>query len=134
MHHRIGDFNASINEPELTARVDWWYDGGPRTKPGLIRHTAMFVWGDDAGEGEHQRAQDAVRRLESAPGVDSIFVAQNVGVLRTDYDWLFDIHLIDQDATKRLLESDAYADAMRTVCGATKYEWTARLSHRMRGP
>lgn len=133
VHHTIGDYNASINDPELTARVDWWYDGPPRTKPGLIRHTAMFVWTDESGAAEREQAQGAVLGLEGGPGVDSLVVADNVGPLTTDYDWLFDIHLNDEEAAKQLLESDAYAEAIRTVAGATKYEWTARLTHRMRG-
>jgi hypothetical protein len=133
VHHAIGDYNASINDPELTARVDWWYDGPSRTKAGLIRHTAMFVWTDESGAAERKLAQDAVRRLESAAGVDSLAVADNVGPLTTDYDWLFDIHLRDEAAARQLIEGDAYAEALRTVAGVTKFEWTARLTHRMRG-
>ncbi len=133
IHHTIGDYNASINEPELTARVDWWYDGPPRTKPGLIRHTAMFVWTDESSAAERERAQAAVRGLESESGVDSLLVADNVGPLTTDYDWLFDIHLNDEAAAKQLIESNAYAEAIKTVAGATKHEWTAQVTHRMRG-
>ena len=133
VHHRIGDFNASINEPELTARVDWWYEGAPRTKPGLVRHSAMFVWTDESGKAERQRALDAVRRLEGCAGVDSLVIGENVGPLTTDYDWLVDIHLDDREAARQLLEGDAYAEAMRAVAPAAKYEWTARLSHLMRG-
>lgn len=133
VHHVIGEFNASINEPELTARVDWIYDGAPLTKPGKIRHTAMFVWADGASEGQRQKALDAIRRFEGAPGVELVTIGKNVGTLKTDYDWLYDVQLVDRDATEKLLKSEVFANAMRAVAPVTKYEWTARLSHLMRG-
>jgi hypothetical protein len=133
VHHRVGDYNASINEPELTARVDWWYDGPPRTQPGLVRHSAMFVWLDDADDGQKKRALDAVRGLESERGVDSVVIGENVGPLTTDYDWLYDIHLADREQAEALLNGDALAKAMEAVASTTKYEWTARLTHVMRG-
>jgi len=133
VHHLVGEFNASINEPELTARVDWYYEGGPRTKKGKIRHTAMFVWADDASESQRQKALDAVRQLESAPGVELVTIGKNVGTLKTDYDWLYDIQVVDRGATEKLLKGELFANAMRVVAPVTKYEWTARLSHLMRG-
>ncbi len=134
VHHRIGEYNASINEPELTARVDWWYDGPPLTRPGHVRHTAMFVWADEADEGQRAAALDAVRRFEEAPGIDSVTIGKNVGPLTTDYDWLYDVQLTDVDAAKSLLDSQLYKDILATVAPTTKYEWTARLTHIMRGP
>jgi hypothetical protein len=133
VHHRIGEYNASINDPELTARVDWWYDGPPRTQPGLIRHAAMFVWLDDADATQRERALDAIRGLDSQGGVDSIVIAENVGPLSTDFDWMYDIHLTTRDAAAKLLDSEALAKAMEVVAACTKYEWTARLTHVMRG-
>jgi hypothetical protein len=47
-YRAVARFNASITVPELTARVEWRYDGAPLVRRGLVRHTAMFVW---AGEG-----------------------------------------------------------------------------------
>jgi hypothetical protein len=134
VHHRIGDFNASINEPELTARVDWWYDGPPATIPGHIRHTAMFVWTDESDAGQRKAALDAVRRFEDAPGVNVVRIGENVGPLTTDYDWLYDVQLVDVESARSLLESPLYSDILKIVAPATKYEWTARLTHKMRGP
>jgi hypothetical protein len=132
-HNAVAERNASLNELELTARVDWWYDGEPLTRRGMIRHSAMFLWAEESDEAQRRRALDAVRGLEGAPGVETVTIAENVGTMVTDYDWMYDVRLVDRDATERLLASDLYADAMRTVAPVTLYEWTARLSHVMRG-
>lgn len=133
VHHRIGEFNASINDPEMTARVDWWYDGPPMTRPGLIRHSAMFIWTDESDEKQRSGALDAVRRFEDAAGVVSVTVGNNVGPLTTDFDWLYDVHLSDRDAAEKLLKGDLFAEVMQLVAPVTKNEWTARLTHVMRG-
>lgn len=133
VHHRIGQYNASINDPELTARIDWWYDGPPMTRRGLIRHSAMFVWKDEAGPEDRKRALDAVQALVRTPGVVSVVTGENVGTLKTDYDWLYDVQLTDREAAEKLLDSKAFADAMAAVAPATKHEWTARVTHVMRG-
>jgi hypothetical protein len=135
VHHAIGDFNASINDPELTARLDWWYEGGPLTRPGLIRHTALFLWTDESDAGQRRRALDAVRRFESAPGVESVVIGESVGTFHntTDFHWLYDVQLADGAATEAFLASDLYRDVLAVVAPLTKYEWTARLSHVMRG-
>ena len=132
-HHEVGDYNASICRAELTARVDWNYEGEPLIRPGHVRHSAMFVWKDDADDAAKEAAWEQARRLESADGVESLTVAPNVGPMATDFDWILDVQLPDKAATKALLESDLYAEVMETVASATKYEWTARLSHLMRG-
>jgi hypothetical protein len=134
VHHRVGDYNASINEPELTARVDWWYDGPPLTRRGHVRHTAMFVWTDESDAPQRRAALDAVRRFEEAPGVESVNIGENVGPLTTDYDWLYDVQLEDVEAARSLLDSQLYKDILGNVAPSTKYEWTARLTHKMRGP
>jgi hypothetical protein len=133
VHHRIGEYNASINDPELTARIDYWYDGPPLTRRGLIRHTALFVWADEASEAERTSAHDAVRRLENANGVVSVTIGDNVGTLKTDFDWIYDVQLTDRAAADALLNGTLFSEAMGTVAAATKYEWTARLTHVMRG-
>jgi len=91
------------------------------------------VWADDAGESQRQKALDAIRQLESAPGVELVTIGKNVGTLKTDYDWLYDIQVVDRGATEKLLKGELFASAMRVVAPVTKYEWTARLSHLMRG-
>jgi hypothetical protein len=133
VHHEVGDYNASICRGELTARVDWQYDGEPLIEPGHVRHSAMFVWADDATEAARAQALESVRRLESGPGVESLTIGMNVGPMKTDYDWILDVRLPDPDAARTLIEGDTYAEVMSALMPATKYEWTARLTHQMRG-
>jgi hypothetical protein len=138
-HHR------GYLEGALTAHVNWWYDGDPLIRPGLIRHSAMFIWSDNTDEAQRRATLEAPSRFEDAPGVVSVTTGTHyVGTVSNrlrchtgpgnDYDWLFDVQLVDRDATERFLKSQLYADVMRTVAQATKYNWTARLSHVMRGP
>jgi hypothetical protein len=133
-HQAASRFNGSVAWDELTARVDWHYDGDPPTRRGHVKHVAMFVWADGAAEQTKQRAYDAVRRLGDGPGVEAVTIGQNVGKLVSDYDWIMDVQLPDRDATEQFLRGRWYAEAMAAVAAATKYEWTARLSHLMRGP
>jgi hypothetical protein len=134
VHHEVGEYNASICRSEMTARVDWTYeDDAPLNVPGQVRHSAMFVWRDDADDAAKTGAWDAVKGLESAPGVNRVTIGENVGKLKTDFDWIVDLQVDDADATKALIEGDAYAEAMQSVVPATKHEWTARISHTMHG-
>ncbi len=134
VHHEVGEYNASICRSELTARVDWTYDGdAPLNVPGQVRHSVMFLWTDDADDAAKKNAHDAINSLESADGVGKVTIGENVGKLKTDYDFIVDIQVADEDATKALLEGDAYGAAMAEVIPATKHEWTARLSHVMHG-
>jgi hypothetical protein len=133
-HQAASRFNGAVSWDELTARVDWHYDGDPPGRRGHVKHVAMFVWADGAGEQAKGRALDAVRRLADAPGVEAVTVGENVGQLVSDYDWIMDLELPDRRAAERLLSGAHYARAMDAVAAATKYEWTARLSHIMRGP
>lgn len=133
VHHEIAVYNAAVSQGELTARVDWWYDGAALIVPGHVRHTAMFVWRDDADDASKERALAEGKRLAGEAGVEGVTVGTNVGTLRTDYDWILDVQLADRDAAERLLRGDGYLGVMRDVSGATKYEWTARLTHTMHG-
>jgi hypothetical protein len=133
-HQAASVFNGAVSWDELTARVDWYFDGGPAARHGHVRHAAMFVWSDGVAAEIKQRALDAVQALAETPGVETVAVGQNVGRLPSDYDWILDVQLPDRDAAERLLGGPAYARAMQAVAAATKYEWTARLSHVIRGP
>jgi hypothetical protein len=84
-------------------------------------------------ESARRGALDAVRRLENAAGVEGVTTGENVGRLKSDFDWTLDVQLADAEAARVLLAGDLYADVMRRVAAATKFEWTARLSHVMRG-
>ncbi|MGH2993620.1 MAG: hypothetical protein ACRDL1_08790 [Solirubrobacterales bacterium] len=133
VHHEVGDYNASVCRPEMTARVDWSYDGDPLIRSGHVRHSAMFLWRDDADDAAKETAWEQARRLESGDDVESLTVAPNVGPMKTDFDWILDVQLADQAKTKALLEGELYSEVMAAIAPVTKYEWTARLSHVMRG-
>jgi hypothetical protein len=94
----------------------------------------MFVWTDESDANQRKAALEAVRRFEEAPGVESVTIGENVGPLTTDYDWIYDVQLTDVDAARALLEGELYKDILGRVAPTTKYEWTARLTHKMRGP
>jgi hypothetical protein len=133
VHHEIAVYNAAVSQGELTARVDWWYDGGPLIVPGHVRHGAMFVWRDDADGAARERTLSEVKRLADEDGVEAVTVGTNVGTLRTDFDWILDVRLPDRDAAERFVNGDGYRAAMREVAAVTKFEWTARLTHTMHG-
>jgi hypothetical protein len=133
VHEAASRFNESVSWDELTARVDWYYDGERRTRRGHVRHVAMFAWGDEADEAAKQRALEAVADLAGADEVESAATGINVGVHPSDYDWIMDIHVADRPAAERLLTSQRYASAMEPVAAATRFEWTARVTHLMRG-
>ncbi len=59
---------------------------------------------------------------------------ENVGKSTTAYDWILDLQIRDADAAKRLLEGAEYARAMARVAAATRFEWTARMTHVMHRP
>jgi hypothetical protein len=69
--------------------------------------------------------------LAKVPGVSSALGADNVGTLTTDYDLIVDVMLEDAGAAKGLLDHDAYKEATSLAAAATKYEWTARITHNM---
>ena len=133
VHHEVGDYNASICDPELTARVDWKYDGEFLITPGHVRHSAMFLWREDATKRDKKEAQEAVQNLGDAKGVEQVTIGRNNGKLTTDFDWIMDVQVRNKAAANDLIKSKAYKDAMKAVAPVTKFEWTARLSHEMRG-
>jgi hypothetical protein len=134
VHHDVAVYNAEVSQGEMTARVDWWYDGDvPLITPGRVRHAAMFLWKDEVSEVGKGAAMDAVRRLEDAAGVERITVGTGVGSLRTDFDWILDVQLADAEVAERLMAGEEYQEAMRVVSAATKHEWTARITHMMHG-
>ncbi len=91
----------------------------------------MFVWADDADDAAQERglrAGPGPRRRR--PGSSSVTIGENVGPMKTDYDWILDVHVTD-DRTPlgRCSTATLYTEVMRAVAPVTKYEWTARLSH-----
>jgi hypothetical protein len=133
VHHEIAVYNAAVCQGELTARIDWWYEGAALIEAGKVRHSAMFLWRDELDDAAKERALAEVKRLGDEPGVEQVTIGTNVGTLRTDYDWILDLRLPDEAAAKALIEGDGYREAMRALADITKFEWTARLTHRMYG-
>jgi hypothetical protein len=118
---------------DLTARVDWRYDGDPPNRRGRYRHSAMFVWRDGLDGGSRSDALEAVRGLAGSAGVESAIVGEGAGGDAADFDWVLDLQFADEQSAFAALAGEAYAEAMKAVAGATKYEWTARVTHLMRG-
>ncbi len=134
-HEAASKANEVAAFDEFTARVDWYYDGDmPPTRAGHVKHTAMFVWKDEVSEDERAAAIAAVESLTNVDGVERALVGHNAGKNATDYDWILDLELPDPDTTQAFLDGSAYREAMNNVAAATKYEWTARLSHVMHRP
>jgi hypothetical protein len=133
VHRAVSRFNASVNVDELTARVDWRYEGAPLIRRGLVRHAAMFVWADAVPQAERSRALDAARGLAKAAGVESATIGENVGTRAADFDWIVDVQIQHRAAAQELVGGSLYAEAMGVIAAATKYEWTARVTHLMRG-
>jgi hypothetical protein len=132
-YRAVARFNASVTVPEQTARVEWRYDGAPLVRRGLVRHTAMFVWAGEADAAARSRALAAAQSLADAAGVVSAVTGENAGGTAANFDWIVDVQLTDPAAAQALLEGPRYASAMGIIAPATKYEWTARVTHVMRG-
>jgi len=130
VHTAASRFNESVSWDELTARVDWYHEGTRPATRGHVKHVAMFVWADG---GDREAALAAVQGLAAADEVEAVAAGTNVGVHPSDYDWIMDLQLPDRRAAEALLAGPAYAAAMEVVAAATKYEWTARVTHLMRG-
>jgi hypothetical protein len=131
-HHEVSLYNASICRGELTARIDWLYDGPSRIKRFGVRHTSLFLWLDDASDSHKADVSQAFTALQKEiPGVTSILTAPNVGTLTTDYDLIVDVMLDDVDSAKAFLDHAAQKEALALAAAATKYEWTARITHTM---
>lgn len=132
-HHEVGVYNASIAHGEITARTDWEYEGAPRITRGHVRHSAMFVWDGDISDSDKEQALEDLRSLEAAKGVESLVIGKNFGKHATDYDFIVDIAVPDKDTAAELINGKAYADVMAKLAPVVQLEWTARMSHVMRG-
>lgn len=132
VHHEVGDYNASIGRGEFTARVDWWYDGPPRTHRGWIRHTALYLWDEEVTDGQKDDVRSAFGALEAdVPSVRSTVVGENVGPLTTDYNMIVDTHFEDLEGANAYFDHTAQQEAASLAAAATKHQWTARITHKM---
>jgi hypothetical protein len=62
-----------------------------------------------------------------------VAIGEGIGTSPADFDWVLDLRCRDAAAAQDVVGGDAYAKAMAAVAPATKYEWTARATHVMRG-
>jgi hypothetical protein len=93
----------------------------------------MFVWKDDVDDATKQRVLNDVKVLGDEPDVERVTVGTSIEGLRTDLDWILDVQLADRDAAERFLAGERYRETIADVANSTKYEWTARMTHRMHG-
>jgi hypothetical protein len=126
-------FAASVTVPDLTARLDWHREGKSLNHRGGYRHCALHVWRDDANETARSRALEAVRSLAGAPGVEAVTVGESQTGRSADFDWILDIRFADEQAARSFLTGEPYTAAVEAVARATKHEWTARVTHLIRG-
>jgi hypothetical protein len=132
VHHEVAVYNISVCKPERTARIDWWYDGPPRFERGGVRHTCLYLWSDEATDSQKDDVRAALAALNgSVPGLGSLLTGDNVGTLRTDYDLLVDAQLGSLADVESFLEHPGYREALSLVAAATKFEWTATITHTM---
>jgi hypothetical protein len=132
VHHEVGVYNASVCRGERTARVDWWYEGPSRIEEGGVRHSCLYLWDDDTSSTQKDDVRAAFQALEGdVPGVRSVAVGDNVGTLTTDYDLIVDTHFVDLSDAEMAFDHPAYKEAVGLLAAATKYEWTARITHTM---
>src|SRR5918992_438903 len=103
--------SSRLREVKPFHRTPRWraHDGDPLIEEGYVRHSAMFVWADEADDASRERALDHVRSLASDPSAESFTIGKNIGSLPTDFDWLFDIHMRDAAAAEALIKSEGYA-------------------------
>jgi hypothetical protein len=124
---------ASVAVPELTARVVWRYEGAPLMRRGLVRHTALFVWAAEADAAARSRALAAARSVAGASGVVSAVIGANSRGAAADFDWILDVQVRDAAAARALVEGRQYVEATGVIAQATRHEWTARVTHVVRG-
>ena len=82
VHHEIAVYNAAVCQGELTARIDWWYEGEPLIDAGTrSAHGDVHLEGR-AGRRGKERALAEVKRLGDAAGVEQVTIGTNVGTLQ----------------------------------------------------
>lgn len=129
-HHRVGEYIKTITKTARVARVDWMYDG-PASTRGIIRHMAMYRWGDGVDNAMKRKVSESLRSLPSAcPTVRWLGVGQDLLWYPTNHDWIVEAHFDDVDGLKAFLEHPAQREAEQLVAASTKTD-AARFQHRM---
>ena len=123
----------SVTVADLTARVDWHYEGPVPNRRGHVRHCAMHVWRDDAPRAARLDVLEAARGLATTPEVEAVEVGKSTRARPADYDWVLDVRFADAAAATSVLDGGAFGELQQLIASATKDEWTARVTHVMRG-
>ncbi len=92
----VGSYAASVTVPNVTARLDWRYDGAPRIRRGGYRHVALHVWREGA---------DRAAALEAARALGA--VGESATGAAVGFDWILDVELADEEAARSFLASEA---------------------------
>ena len=128
VHHEIAVYNAAVCQGELTARIDWWYEGdaaddaGPRPAHGDV-HVEGRRWTRPRRSGRSRRSSGSGTRPASNGSRSGPNVGDAEDRLRLDPRPPAPGRGRGRGARRR---ATAYREAMRALAGATKYEWTAR--------
>ena len=132
-HVEVSNLNASLSVTSRTARIDWVYEGEPRTRRGAVRHCALFTFAPWADVTARAGTLEAARGLAATRGVASIAVGPNGGEDPRASDWLLDMVFDDEQAAQTVLAGADYAATMALVDAATLPAQHAAVTHRMRG-
>jgi hypothetical protein len=130
-HHRVGEHIKTLTDPPRAARVDWIYDG-PRSRRGLIRHSAMYFWRD--GVTDDQKAGVFYRLMKlrtEVPSVRLLAFAEDLGWYPPNYHWIVEAHFDDVEGAQAFLKHPAQRDAAALIDEVTQAERTAAIQHRM---
>ena len=156
-HHEASVYNETHGQEERAARIQWEYDGPPRFLAGGVRHTALYLWAEEATAEQRSEARNQMRALaDSVPGARSLAVGddlklghlateQGTRLVRpadvpageeawassTNFDLIVDVMFEDLQGANAFIEHPARREAEAMLAGATMYEWTARVTKRM---
>ena len=96
VHHEVGEYNASICRPELDRPGRLEYDGdAPLNVPGQVRHSAMFVWTDEADDAAKPGAWEPSRPWSRPPTSARLRSPRTSAADSTDYDWIMDVQVTE---------------------------------------
>jgi hypothetical protein len=132
-HFRVGAFIDTLTHDELTARVDYLYDGRNACR-GEVRHVALRVWRDGVGEGDRSEAYGALALLRAdCPGVLALEVADDLGWAGAGRaDLVVEAHFAGEEEAAAFRRHPLVSDVEALLDQVTDPARTARIEHRVR--
>jgi hypothetical protein len=130
-HKRVGDDIDTITRMDLTARIDYRYDGPPSSR-GAIRHVAMFRWRaplDDAQRASLGRELEGLRT--ACPSVRVLAYGDDLGLGTGHVDWVLEAHFDDLDAARSFFGDPTQQAVASMLDALSDADRTARLQHRI---